>query len=245
MIPNFHKRIHAEEMMDDFSITDARLTEALHNLRVSNRWLGGYSAITTALAPLLAGKARTLRLLDVGTGLADVPVHLIRWAASRGSSWEVVGLDANPATVQTARHYVDRALPGALRKQVRVQVGDALALDAADGAFDVVLAAQFLHHFDAPEAVTLLREMQRVAKLGVLVSDLHRHPLAYYGLKLLVNIAPVSPMYRHDGPISVLRGFRRDELVSYAKQAHLPHPEIRWHWAFRWTLSTLARSNNA
>jgi predicted nuclease with RNAse H fold len=45
-------------------------------------------------------------------------------------------------------------------------------------------------------------------------------------------------MVQHDAPLSVARGFRRAELAAIAKQAGL-RPTIRWHWAFRWALSTL------
>ncbi len=222
--------------MDDFSITDDRLTGALHNLRLANRWLGGYASLTGALKPLFSDISRPLRLLDVGTGLGDVPLFLFAWARQQGIRLEAVGIDANPVTVQRASSFLDAQLAPQNRAMVQVVPADAFALPYPDDSFDVVTAMQFLHHFDAAAVVTLLREMQRVARWGIVISDLHRHPFAYYGLKALVAMLPVSPMYKHDGPISVLRGFTRQELVHYARQAHLPNVHIRWHWAFRWSL---------
>jgi hypothetical protein len=87
--------------------------------------------------------------------------------------------------------------------------------------------------------VQLLREMDRVSRLGIVVNDLHRHPIAYAGIWLLTRLLPVSPMVRQDGPLSVRRGFRRCDLTALFRTAGLTRPQMRWHWAFRWTSSTL------
>ncbi len=240
-MPSFATRTRAAEMMDDFTIVDERLTKALENLRQANRWLGGYAAARRVLAPLLHAQppASPLRVLDLATGAADFPAFLVRWANRRGCAVEVVAVEANPATVAYARQALDQALPPRLRRFVRVEEGDALALPYDDGAFDVCTACLFMHHLDHAQAVALLREMHRVARRSLVVNDLHRHRLAYYGIRALAAVLPVSPMFRHDGPISVLRGFTRDELHALAADAGLDAFRIRWHWAFRWTLSTL------
>ncbi|PSQ77395.1 MAG: methyltransferase type 11, partial [Bacteroidetes bacterium QH_6_63_17] len=64
-------------------------------------------------------------------------------------------------------------------------------------------------------------------------------PLAWIGIWLLSRGLRMAPMVQHDGPMSVRRGFRADELRALAQAAGLPAPSIRWHWAFRWTLSTI------
>ncbi|ARA92873.1 methyltransferase type 11 [Rhodothermaceae bacterium RA] len=238
--PSFATRSQAREMMDDFSITDDRLGRALRDLQVVNRWLGGYAGTMAVLAPYLRARpGHPTRILDLGTGGADFPAYLVRWAAARGLAVSVVGVDANPATVRWARQRLDRTLPPSLRERVRLEVGDALALEADAGCIDVAVASLFLHHFDAPAAVALLREMQRVASAGLVVNDLHRHPVAYHAIRVLAHGLPVSPMFRHDAPLSVLRGFRRDELAALAAEAGLPAVRLRWRWAFRWILTTL------
>jgi predicted nuclease with RNAse H fold len=83
--------------------------------------------------------------------------------------------------------------------------------------------------------------MQRLVQSGVLVNDLHRHPLAYVGIWALSRGLGMARMVQHDAPMSVRRGFRRRELEALAEKASLPSPSVRWHWAFRWTLSTIPR----
>lgn len=235
---DFSTRLDASEQMDDFSITDDRLTRALEQLRLVNRLLGGHASSDTALDPLLRHRPH-LRVLDLACGGGGFLRHLVQRGAHFGCKVSVVGLDANPVTVGHARAYLDRTLPPALRVQARVDVGDALAPSYPDAAFDVVHCSLFLHHLYGADAVQLLRDMQRMSRDGLVVNDLHRHRLAYLGFWLFSRLFRMSPMVRHDGLISVRRGFRRTELRELAHEAGISSPSIRWHWAFRWTLSTL------
>ncbi len=221
--------------MDDMSITDHRLHDALRDLRWTNRLLGGYASTRRVLIPLMADNAR-LRVLDIGTGGGDSLIDLIHVGHSQGCRVEAVGIDLNAGAVDYARRYLDQHLSERMRRRVTVETGDALDLSYDDDSFDVALSSLFLHHFDEEPSARVVREMARVSRQGVLVNDLHRHPLAYLGVWALSRLLPASDMYRHDAPLSVRRGFRREELQSIATRAGLSDVEIRWHWAFRWTM---------
>ena len=82
----------------------------------------------------------------------------------------------------------------------------------------------------------MLREMRRVSRRGVVVNDLHRHPLAWVAIRTLTRLCSRSGLIRHDAPLSVRRGFRRAELTSLARAAGVPC-EVQWRWAFRWVLT--------
>jgi SAM-dependent methyltransferase len=242
LFPSFRARSDQDELMDDFSITDGRLTVALDQLRVVNQLLGGYSAPMQVLGPLLLEHhERPIRVLDLGTGIADFPEYLVRWAARQSPprAVEVVAVDANPATVAHARQSLADRLPAALLSAINVKVADALALPYADDSFDVVIASMFLHHFAHPSAVAVVNAMRRLARRGIIINDLQRHPLAYYGIAGLTRLLGASAMMQNDGPISVLRGFQADELRAIAAEAGLRDVSIRWCWAFRWLLSTV------
>jgi len=238
-LDTFATRLQADEWMDDFSITDERLRAALDDIRWINRLLGGYRATTRILDPVLRSRS-SLRVLDVGTGSGDYPARLARRGRRMGTSVEAVGVDLNPATVGYGRAWLDAHLSPDLRPRTRIDIADALDLPYADNAFDVTHAALFLHHFHGADAVQLLREMARVSRLGIVVNDLHRHPLAYAGIWALSRLLRMASMVQHDGPLSVRRGFWRSDLAALAQKADLTAPSIRWHWAFRWTLDTLS-----
>jgi len=112
----------------------------------------------TSAAYLLPHLRPTDVLLDVGAGPGTITADLAGHVA------EVVGLDPAPAAVAAAREHV----AGRGLTNVRVDVGDVYALDAADGTYDVVHAHQVLQHLADP--VAALREMRRVCRPGGLVA---------------------------------------------------------------------------
>lgn len=242
MIPSFKIRTDTDELMDDFSITDDRLTTALEQLRYVNRFLSGYSTSMAVLAPFLRSRAQqTTRILDLGTGIADFPEYIVKWAAAQSPaiSVEIVAIDANPITVDYARGALKQRLPEQLQSKIRVEVADALALPYADRSFDLVMGAMFLHHFAQENAIAIVKSMQRISQCGILINDLHRHPLAYLGIYALTHLLPASPMMRNDGPLSVLRGFQYSELKAIAQGAGLEHFSLHWRLPFRWLLTTV------
>lgn len=242
LVPDLSTRLEADEWMDDFSLEESRFASALRDLERINRLLGGYRATDTVLDPLLERRT-SLRLLDVGCGGGNLLAHVVERGRSFGCRVDAIGLDANPKIVRWARAELDRRLPAGLRNQIRIEPGDALELECADGAFDVAHAALFFHHFHGPSLIKLVEEMERISTAGLIINDLHRHVLAFVGIWLLSRILRMSPMVQHDGPVSVRRGFRRSELELVARAANVSSPSIRWHWAFRWTLSTLSNSD--
>jgi len=235
---DFEDRAVGTEWMDDPEVRGDVLRTALADLRWINRLLGGLRATRAVLRPIIADRS-ALNVLDLGTGTGDYLVDLVRVGARIGTRVRATGIDLNPVTVGHGRAWLDTALPPRLRRRARLEIGNALSLPYPDDAFDVAHAALFLHHFHGGQARALLREMARVSRLGVVVNDLHRHPLAYAGIWALSRAAGCSPMVQHDGPLSVRRGFRASDLRILAADVSLPTPTVRWHWAFRWTLSTL------
>ncbi len=243
-MPSFTVRTDEDEQMDDFSIDDERLTDALQQLRVVNQYLSGYSTTMSLLKPYLKARSQAhakTRILDVGTGIADFPEQIVCWADANlsGHDIEVVAIDANPVTVAYAQKTLKERLTSQLFDRIQVETADALALPYADQSFDISIGAMFLHHFAHDRAVEIVRSMQRVSKDGILINDLHRHPLAYYGIYSLSRLLPAGEMVRHDGPLSVLRGFKSPELEAIAVAAHLPEFSLTWRFPFRWLLTTV------
>jgi ubiquinone/menaquinone biosynthesis C-methylase UbiE len=243
-MPSFRIRTDEDELMDDFSITDARLTDALDQLRNVNRWLGGYGTTMAVLAPWLrsrASRSQTIRILDLGTGIADFPEHIVRWAAIQSPpiALEIVAIDANPVTVDYARAALRNRLPEALQSQIKVEVADALDLPYGDDSFDLAMGSMFLHHFAEARAIVVVEEMSRVAGGQILINDLQRHRLAYYGIYALTRLFNASEMMQNDGPVSVLRGFQASELRTIGAKAGLKNVAVRWRYPFRWLMTTM------
>lgn len=231
----FKTRNLEPEWMDDLSISDERLETVLGEIDHVNRWLGGYQ-VSLAAFP----RKPELRVLDVACGGGDFLCALHRWSKRHSIAVDATGIDLNPATIIYARERITRALGQSDASRIRLEVGDACAMPFADHSFDVAHAGLFLHHLPDDLIVHVLRELRRVAKY-VVVNDLHRHPLAWLAIRAVGAVFRASPMFRADGPHSVLRGFTRPELRRLLDAAGWDAYQIRWAWAFRWQIQSLHR----
>lgn len=196
------------------------------DIALANRLFGGVRAVELELSPFLASAGARATLLDVGTGTGDIPDRLRRLAASDGIELDVFGLDGRVELVKATREY-----------PVSGVAGDALALPFTTRAFDYVVASQVLHHFQQEDAIQLLREMHRVARRRVVIADLRRSWVAVAGLWLVSFPLGFHRVSRHDGIISIMRGFEQSELRQLVQQAVGVTPEVRKRLGWRLTAS--------
>jgi len=196
------------------------------DITLANRLLGGMRAVRAEFEPLFDAPGHDVTLLDVGTGTGDIPEHMMRVARRRGMRLRVFGLDGRMELVRATREWPAEGI-----------CADALSLPFADGTFDVVLASQVLHHFARDEAIHLLRELDRVAKRRVVIADLRRSWVAAGGLWLISFPLGFHPVSRHDGVVSILRGFDGTELAEMVREAVGVLPRVRRRFAWRLTAS--------
>src|SRR5262249_30176654 len=149
------------------------------------------------------GLPATASLLDVGTGLADIPHHAARALEREGITLTTIAVDEACSLLVSARDRVDHAV-----------CADARRLPFRDHSIDIVACSQLLHHFDFTGAEQLLRELSRVARHAVVVSDLRRSWVAAAGFWVVSFPLRFSPVTRHDGTLSVLKGFTSSELTD-------------------------------
>ena len=212
------------ELLDDPAMPEGVRHHAMADLVRSNTLFGGARAAERAIAPLLNGGALTL--LDVGTGHADIPRRLRDTARRRGTVLTVVGVDLSPTLLRSARAALDAAV-----------CGDAARLPLRNACVDVVACSQLLHHFDERGARALVAELHRVARRCVVVSDLRRSWLAAAGFWLGATALRFHDVTRHDGVVSVLRGFTGDELRALIADVTRVTPTVR-HAPF-WRLTAV------
>ncbi len=108
-----------------------------------------------------------------------------------------------------------------------------MALPFATCSIDVVACHQVAHHFSGDALATLLREMQRVARHRVIVSDLRRSWFAAAGIWAASFPLRFHPVSRHDGVLSVLRGFTGAELQALVYDSCGVRPAVRHSAGFR------------
>jgi SAM-dependent methyltransferase len=229
-------RSSSAEILDDPNVDAAARRRSLRDVERSNLLFGGRRAVMLALRPLFDGLVErspaaarlspSATLLDVGTGRADLPWRAREIARRRGLALRTIAVDGTFGLVAAARHRVNDAV-----------CGDALALPLADHSVDIVLCSQLLHHFDDARALTLIAELDRVARRRVIISDLRRSWVAATGFTLAAFALRFHPITRHDGRISVLRGFTEGELGGMVVSATGVQPAIRRRFGYRLTAS--------
>lgn len=212
-----------QEIMDDASIQGARLDGALRELAFINAWLGGDATSRKGVRQCLRRipNGATLSVLDVGAGGSG----LLPAIASLHPNVTVTSLDLN---WRACAHSVEA------HPSVVVVNGSALALPFREQSFDIVHASLFLHHFTEQELRAMLFSLNLIARHGVVINDLRRSVVSYLGIALLTRLFSRSAMIKNDAPLSVRRGFTREELACLC----LPLPSatftIQRTWAFRW-----------
>lgn len=212
-------RSEAAEWMD--APDAAGFDAALDGLARINRMSGAAAPVLRFLERVTARHPGALSILDVGAGGGDMLTRVADWAARRGVSVQLTGLDQSP---QAAAHARAREVPA------RWITGD---LFAHEGTHDVVICSLFAHHLRDAEVVRFLRWIAARARCGWLISDLHRHWLPWAVVWAGTRLLRMPPMVVHDGPISVARGFTRGDWRRLLDEAGVT-AEIRWAFPFRW-----------
>lgn len=219
-------RRRGSEILDDPNADTALSLRSLRDVALANRFFGGRRAVLSELGNVLrtCEAGSTLTMLDVGTGLGDIPAAAALLATQRGVHLRTIGFERAPQLARAAAPQCHLAL-----------VGDAMRLPFADRSLDIVTCSQVLHHFDGAEAAQLLQECTRVARVAVIVGDLRRSWLAAAGLWVSSFALGFHPVSRHDGVVSVLRGYTPSELRTLVREATGCRCDVWPGWGFRLT----------
>jgi SAM-dependent methyltransferase len=219
------------ELMDRPGLPEAEVAHAYRVLgRVNRQFFGGRPILRRELSRALAEDrpvpGSTVGLLDVGSGSGDLAAFAADWLRGVGLRAFPVALDRDPT-----------ALGLAAASGLHALRADALRLPLPDRSVDLTLAVKFAHHFRGPDLPRLLAEMARVSRRRVLVLDLRRSWAAYWGFVAWSRAFTRSRLVRHDGPLSVLRGFTPEELAELARASDAPFAwDVRRHPGFQLAL---------
>jgi SAM-dependent methyltransferase len=198
---DFSRRAELDELMDG-PCSYEELRACLRDIARVNRltmayrptmdWLDGVARAASLSGPL--------RIVDVGCGYGDMLRRIDRWAARRGLAVELIGVDLNADAVHAAREAT------AAGSKIIWIAGDVYPCAEAAEA-DVVISSLLTHHLGEGEIVGFLRWMERTARLGWFVNDLHRQAVPYYVFRAIAAVAGWHRFVRHDGPVSIRRSF--------------------------------------
>ena len=212
------------EYLDAPNVDPKLVRRSLADVALANALFGGTRAVLLEIADLLPELQPHATLLDVGSGVGDISARARVLARSRDIDLSLITLDMAETLAVASR----------ARAGIAVR-GDATALPFADRSVDIVMCSQTLHHFDDAHAASVLKELDRVARVRVIVADLRRSWLAAAGLWLASFPLGFHPVSRHDGVVSIMRGYTNDELQRLVASSIGRTPIVRRRVGWRVT----------
>ena len=213
----FDKRATELERIDTGDYTPEEYATFLREIAFINRYVGDGRALKKSLLyEIEHSDLREFSVLDVGCGSGELLRMIAEFAASSKRNASLTGIDLNPISSATTR-FASSNFP-----EIAAVQGDAFQLPFADGAFDYAISSLFFHHLTDEQIPIVMKEMSRVARRGVYVIDLHRDPVAYVGSKLFCAVFRISKLVRHDGSLSIRKGFKKGDLSAFAHTAGFP-----------------------
>ena len=234
MLDRFKQRSHRLEHIDTGNYTAEEYEDCIGELQFVNRWMGdAHSLKATLLREIEAEHMASFSLLDVGAGSGELLRVAATWARQTNRQFTGVGLELNERMAESILEESERF------DEISSVRGDALRLPFADAQFDYVICSLFTHHLPDEQVVQVLREMSRVARRRIFVIDLHRHPVPYFLYTTLGKLVLHNRLVRHDGALSILRGFKSEELRELAQRAGLGDIRVEHQFPARLVLSAI------
>jgi 2-polyprenyl-3-methyl-5-hydroxy-6-metoxy-1,4-benzoquinol methylase len=179
---------------------------------------------------LILEKLRPVHITDIGCGGGDLALKMVKLGRRLKWAVKVTGVDANPHVIAYARAHCKHE-PAIDFRQL-----DIFSTAFSSMSTDIITATLFLHHFTDQQLVDLFSVMKKRARVGIVINDIHRHPVAYHSIRILTKLFSRSPMVKNDAPVSVSRAFKRSELEKILKDSGIVNYSLKWKWAFRWQL---------
>ena len=218
----------AVELLDRPGNSDEEIRESLRDLQRLNRYFGGVRTVLLHLSRMVGKRPQApLTILDIATGGADIPRAICGWAREHSLAVIIEAVDWSEQVLAAAAEW------SADFPEIRLRAAQAPPLPYPDRSFDYVISSLFFHHLSEAQGILLLREMKRIARRGLIVNDLLRSRPARLLTAVTTRLLSTNRLTRHDGPMSVRRGFRPGELLRMATEAGIgdarlsPHPWFR------------------
>jgi SAM-dependent methyltransferase len=230
-MPSFKQRSYQKELLDRDDIPFEEIKPNMYELDVINSYLGGHNITIAGLKRMLAARKTNapIKIVEIGCGGGDNLRAIKKWCSKNGINGQLTGVDINPQCISYARSRE-------ANKGIEFIFSDYKAVPFQQKP-DIIFSSLFCHHFTDEELIFMLKWMKEKVTVGFFINDLHRHPLAYHSIKILTKIFSKSRLVKNDAPLSVQRGFTKEEWTHLLTKAGITNFSCRWKWAFRWLVT--------
>jgi 2-polyprenyl-3-methyl-5-hydroxy-6-metoxy-1,4-benzoquinol methylase len=223
-------RTNEPEIMDDFAMEGEILSEALDKIAKINQLLGGNQLTLQGVQDLIQNcdKKQQITIVDVGCGNGDMLRKLADFGDKNQYNFNLIGIDANNFTINYARNLSEKY------SNIHYKCENIFDKQFSEMKYDIVLCTLTLHHFKNEEIENLLDVFYTNSRIGIVVNDLHRSSISYRLFQLVAIVFNLNEMSKQDGLTSILRGFKKNELVAFSEKLQFKKYTVHWRWAFRY-----------
>lgn len=225
---DYKNRSFQKELLDQKDIPFEDIFLNMKELEFINAHLGGHAITINGFKRLLA-KRKSISVCEIGCGGGDNLNALNHFCLKNHIISSFTGIDINKDCIAFAK---ENSKIG----NASFIVSDYRKVDFKNEKPDIIFSSLFCHHFSDKELIEMLKWMKRNSTIGFFMNDLHRHPIAYQFIKIATNIFSKSYLVKNDAPISVLRGFKKNEWKNIFQEAGIDNYSIKWKWAFRFLI---------
>ncbi len=229
--PDFSRRSYAPELLDDPDIPFADIKRNMQELEFINTHLGGHAITTEGILSLMSNR-KQVHICEIGCGGGDNLKAIEKYLSRKGIETCFTGIDIKDTCIQYAKENTQH-----------LHNTNFICADYRDAVLsekpDIIFSSLFCHHFTDEDVKNIIEWKYRNAKIGFFINDLQRHPLAFHSIRILSNMFSSSYLVKNDAPLSVQRGFSKDDWFRIMSSANIPglRASIKWKWAFRWLIT--------
>jgi SAM-dependent methyltransferase len=232
---DYKNRSNQKEILDQKNIPFADIALNMKELDWINSHLGGHSITIAGFRKLIKDK-NSISVCEIGCGGGDNLNVLYKFCIKKKIRGSFIGIDINEQCVAIAREK-------SVIENPEFIVADYRKVNFENERPDIIFSSLFCHHFSDDELEKMMQWMHENSKIGFFVNDLHRHPVAHYFIKLATNFFSKSYLVKNDAPVSVLRGFKKNDWKNIFENSNVKNYSIKWKWAFRFLIVVLNSEN--
>jgi len=232
---DYKNRSLQKEILDQKNIPFGDIALNMKELDWINSHLGGHSITIVGFRKLL-GEKIIISVCEIGCGGGDNLNALYKFCIKENIKANFIGIDINKECVAFAKEK-------SFTKTTEFIVSDYEKVSFEKGKPDIIFSSLFCHHFSDEELIEMMKWMKENSKIGFFINDLQRHPIAYQFIKFATKLFSKSYLVKNDAPVSVLRGFKKNEWRNILENAGIGNYSIKWKWAFRFLIIVFNSGN--
>lgn len=221
---DFSNRSYQKELLDRTDIAFADIQQNMKELDFINSYFGGHAITIKGFKKLAKGKNQ-VSVCEIGCGGGDNLNAIYRYCSTQSTDLKLIGIDINPDCIAFAK------------KNTPINDENFIVSDYKKVQFDqkpdIIFSSLFCHHFTDEELIAMIQWMKGNSKIGFFINDLERNPLPYHFIKMTSKLFSRSYLVKNDAPLSVLRGFTKEEWKTIFNKSGIINYTIEWKWAFR------------